>query len=86
MNNIDQPLWLLMRDAYEQSSGSIFGINDRIELPGPEREEFAAMLRVVASRISPPEEESHDFTDGSVAELQWRERRRIHHECAFGKL
>ena len=50
-----QPLWKKMESAYRASSGTFTNYLDEEELPGPDREEFAAMLRVVADWLIPPE-------------------------------
>jgi hypothetical protein len=48
MTDTSPPLWQVMRSAYAESSGAI-SISDlrEPELPGPEREEFAVMLRAL---------------------------------------
>jgi hypothetical protein len=45
------PLWEVMRDAYIQSSGTLIDDLGREVLSGPDREEFAAMLRAIAKEI-----------------------------------
>jgi hypothetical protein len=44
-----------MESAYRASSGTFTNYLDEEELPGPDREEFAAMLRVIADWLVPAE-------------------------------
>jgi hypothetical protein len=76
-NELDRPLWEVMIEAYEDVSGSFIDHLGREQLPGPDREECAAMLRALADVVV-PEEESPGFNLGqSLAWQRWAERQRI---------
>jgi hypothetical protein len=45
-----EPLWQVMRDAYERSSGTIAVLREEV-LPGPGQSEFAAMIRAITKAI-----------------------------------
>jgi hypothetical protein len=45
------PLWEIMRQAYRESSGSVIDRLGGEVLPGPEKEEYAAMLLAIADEV-----------------------------------
>jgi hypothetical protein len=62
-NEQDRPLWEVMIEAYEAVSGSLIDHMGREQLPGPDREECAAMLRALADVVVPEEPKPHVFDD-----------------------
>jgi hypothetical protein len=57
----NRPLWQVMRKAYIESSGSIINDLGQEVLSGPDREEFAAMIRAIAQWIR----QRHPLSPGS---------------------
>ncbi len=74
MSTSNDPLWAKMLAAYVEVSGSFTDHLGNEQLLGPDREEMAAVLRVIADEVV-PEEDFHDFSHGSIAEIMWRQRR-----------
>ena len=77
-----QPLWKKMESAYRASSGTFINHLDEEELPGPDREEFAAMLRVVTDWLVPFDLEpaKPDYAEDGMGWpewYEWLERKRL---------
>ncbi len=60
MSTSSDPLWVLIAMAFDSAPNA--------------REGAAAVLRVIADEVV-PEEDFHDFSHGSIAEIMWRQRR-----------
>jgi hypothetical protein len=72
----DKPLWEVMIEAYEAVSGSLIDHMGREQLPGPDREECAAMLRAIADAVVPERQEPpiSPHMGNFAANAIWRER------------
>ena len=72
-----KPLWEVMETAYTTSSGTFTNYLDEEELPGPDREEFSAMIRAVRDWLVPEEDPLPDSLYGGNRFTRQRERMRL---------
>ncbi len=78
MSTSNKPLWAKMLAAYVEVSGSFTDNLGNEQLPGPDREEMAAMLRVIADEVVPFELSPGGYQPECDHEhAAWAERLRI---------